>query len=54
MSSYNKYLYNDMPANLTLYYLITILVPVTSISTALTVLISLFRCLFKSVRIVSL
>ena len=37
-----------MPANLILYYLITILTPVISIFIALTVLISLFRCLFNS------
>ena len=48
MPSYNKYLYNDIPANLTLYYLITTLVPVISISTALTILISLSRYLFSS------
>ena len=48
MPSYNKYLYNDISVNLTLYYLITILVPVTSISIVLTTLISLFRCLFSS------
>ena len=48
MFSYGKYLYNGMPANLTLYYLITILVFITSIFTVLTVLISLFRCLFSS------
>ena len=48
MSSYNKYLYNDIPVNLTLYYLITILAFVTNISTALITLISLFRCLFNS------
>ena len=37
-----------MPANLTLYYLITILILVISISTALIILISLSRCLFSS------
>ena len=37
-----------MPATLILYYLITILVSVTSIFTVLTTLISLFRCLFSS------
>ena len=37
-----------MPTNLTLYYLITILVFVINIFTALTALISLFRCLFSS------
>ena len=37
-----------MPTNLTLYYLITILIPVTSIFTVLTILISLFRYLFSS------
>ena len=37
-----------MPVNLTLYYLITILVFVTNIFTALTTLISLFRYLFNS------
>ena len=34
--------------NLILYYLITILAPVTSIFTVLIILISLFRCLFSS------
>ena len=48
MLSYSKYLYNDMPANLILYYLITILIPVTSIFITLTTLISLFRYLFNS------
>ena len=48
MPSYNKYLYNGMPTNLTLYYLITISAPVTSIFTVLIILISLFRCLFSS------
>ena len=48
MFSYNKYLYNDIPTNLTLYYLITILIPVISIFIALITLISLFRCLFSS------
>ena len=48
MPSYNKYLYNDMPVNLILYYLITILAFVISIFTVLTTLISLFRCLFSS------
>ena len=37
-----------MPTNLTLYYLITILAPVTNIFTVLIILISLFRCLFSS------
>ena len=48
MSSYNKYLYNDMSANLILYYLVTTSVPVTNIFTALTALISLSRYLFNS------
>ena len=48
MPPYNKYLYNDMSTNLTLYYLITTLVLVTNIFTALTTLISLFRYLFNS------
>ena len=48
MSSYNKYLYNDMSANLILYYLITILVFVINIFTVLTALISLFPYLFSS------
>ena len=48
MPPYNKYLYNGMSANLTLYYLITTLTPVTSISIALTILISLFWYLFSS------
>ena len=42
MLSYNKYLYNGMSVNLILYYLITILTPVTSIFTILTALINLF------------
>ena len=37
-----------MPTNLTLYYLITTLIPITSISIALTILISLSRYLFSS------
>ena len=37
-----------MPANLTLYYLITNSAPVINIFTVLTTLISLFRCLFSS------
>ena len=48
MSPYSKYLYNGMPINLTLYYLVTILVFITSISIVLIALISLFRCLFSS------
>ena len=48
MPSYNKYLYNGISANLILYYLITTLAPVTSISIVLTILISLFRYLFSS------
>ena len=37
-----------MPANLILYYLITILTPIISISIVLTTLINLFRYLFNS------
>ena len=37
-----------MPTNLILYYLITTLAPVTSIFTALIILINLFRYLFSS------
>ena len=48
MPSYNKYLYNGMPVNLTLYYLITTLVLVINIFIALPILISLSRCLFSS------
>ena len=48
MSPYNKYLYNDISTNLTLYYLITTLAPVTSISTALIILVNLSRYLFSS------
>ena len=48
MPSNNKYLYNDISANLILYYLITISAPVTSISTVLTTLINLSRYLFNS------
>ena len=48
ISSYNKYLYNDMLTNLILYYLITILIFVINIFIILTILISLFRYLFSS------
>ena len=48
MPSYNKYQYNDIPANLILYYLVTTLVLVISIFIVLTILISLSRCLFNS------
>ena len=48
MPSYNKYLYNGISINLTLYYLITTLAPVISISIVLTILISLFRYLFNN------
>ena len=48
MPPYNKYLYNGILTNLILYYLITILVFIISISTVLTTLISLFRYLFNS------
>ena len=48
MPSYNKYLYNGIPTNLILYYLITTSALVISISIVLTILISLFRYLFSS------
>ena len=48
MSSYSKYLYNDISVNLILYYLITILALVTNIFIVLIILISLFRYLFSS------
>ena len=41
MPSYNKYLIKDMPANLTLYYLITISISIISILITFTTLISL-------------
>ena len=48
MSSYYKYLYNDIPANLILYYLVTTLAPIINILTILITLISLFRYLFTN------
>ena len=48
MSLYYKYLYNSIPVNLTLYYLIIILTPITNTSIVLTILISLFRYLFTN------
>ena len=48
MPSYYKYLYNSIPANLTLYYLIIILAPIINTLIILTVLISLFRYLFTN------
>ena len=42
MSPYNKYLIRNMPANLTLYYLITISILIINILTAFTALIGLF------------
>ena len=42
MPSYNKYLIRDMPANLILYYLITISISIISILIIFTALISLF------------
>ena len=48
MPSYNKYLYNDIFTNLTLYYLITTLIFIISIFIALIILISLFRYLFSN------
>ena len=48
MPPYNKYLYHDILINFILYYLITILIFITNIFTALTILISLFRYLFNS------
>ena len=43
-----RYLIRGMPANLTLYYLVTISISVTSILTAFTALISLFLCPFSN------
>ena len=48
MLSGYKYLYNNIPTNLILYYLITILALITNTSTILTILISLFRYLFTN------
>ena len=48
MSPYDKYLISNIPANLTLCYLITIFIPVISISTAFTALINLSRYLINS------
>ena len=48
MSPYGKYLSSGIPANLTLYYLITTSIFVTSISTALTALINLSRYLINN------
>ena len=48
MPSYDKYLINNISANLTLYYLITTFIFVTSISTVLIVLINLSRYLINS------
>ena len=44
----NKYLIRDMPANLTLYYLMTISTPIISILTTFTALISLFLYPFSN------
>ena len=48
MPPYSKYLYNGIPTNLILYYLVTTLALVISIFTVLIILISLFRYLFSS------
>ena len=48
MSSYGKYLSSDIPANLTLYYLMTIFIFVISISIAFIALINLSRYLINS------
>ena len=46
MPSCYRYLYNNIFVNLILYYLVTILTPITDMSIILTILISLFRYLF--------
>ena len=43
-----KYLIRGMPANLTLYYLVTISTPIINILITFTVLISLFLCPFSN------
>ena len=48
MPSYDKYLINNIPANLTLYYLITTSILVTNIFIAFIILINLFRYLINS------
>ena len=48
MPPYGKYLNNNIPANLTLYYWITISIFVISIFIAFIALINLFRCLINS------
>ena len=48
MPPYDKYLNSDIPANLILCYLMTISIFVINISTALTVLINLFRYLINN------
>ena len=48
MPPYSKYLHSGIPTNLILYYLVTTSASITSISTALTTLINLFRYLFSS------
>ena len=48
MPPYNKYLIRNMPANLTLYYLITISTSIISILTVFTALISLFLYPFSN------
>ena len=44
----NRYLVRSMPANLTLYYLITISIPITSKLSTFIVLISLSLCPFNN------
>ena len=48
MPSYGKYLINSIPANLILYYLVTIFIFVISISIVFITLINLSRCLINS------
>ena len=48
MPSYDKYLINNIPANLTLCYLVTIFIFVINIFIVLIALINLFRCLINS------
>ena len=48
MPPYNRYLIRGMPANLTLYYLVTISTPIINILTIFIALISLFLYPFNN------
>ena len=48
MPPYGKYLNSNIPANLTLCYLVTIFILVINISIVFIVLINLFRCLINN------